>query len=128
MVNPYQQYKENAILTASPEELVLMLYNGIIRFIEEAKGAIEKKDYMAANNGIQRAQDVITELMLTLDMSYDISQNLYSLYDYMLRRLIDANVKKDVTILEEVKGFAIELRDTWNLALNKVREKVYAKG
>ncbi|WP_029688931.1 flagellar export chaperone FliS [Thermoanaerobacter sp. A7A] len=128
MVNPYQQYKENAILTASPEELVLMLYNGIIRFIEEAKGAIEKKDYMAANNGIQRAQDVITELMLTLDMSYDISQNLYSLYDYMLRRLIDANVKKDVTILEEVKGFAIELRDTWNVALNKVREKVYAKG
>ncbi|SHE47570.1 flagellar protein FliS [Thermoanaerobacter uzonensis DSM 18761] len=128
MVNPYQQYKENAILTASPEELVLMLYNGIIRFIEEAKGAIEKKDYMAANNGIQRAQDIIAELMLTLDMSYDISQNLYSLYDYMLRRLIDANVKKDVTILEEVKGFAIELRDTWNLALNKVREKVYAKG
>ncbi len=128
MVNPYQQYKENAILTASPEELVLMLYNGIIRFIEEAKGAIEKKDYMAANNSIQRAQDIITELMLTLDMNYDISKNLYSLYDYMLRRLIDANVKKDVTILEEVKGFAIELRDTWSVALNKVREKVYAKG
>ena len=128
MVNPYQQYKENAILTASPEELVLMLYNGIIRFIEEAKGTIEKKDYMAANNSIQRAQDIITELMLTLDMNYDISKNLYSLYDYMLRRLIDANVKKDVTILEEVKGFAIELRDTWSVALNKVREKVYAKG
>jgi flagellar protein FliS len=128
MVNPYQQYKENAILTASPEELVLMLYNGIIRFIEEAKGAIEKKDYMAANNSIQRAQDIITELMLTLDMNYDISKNLYSLYDYMLRRLIDANVKKDVTILEEVKGFAIELRNTWSVALNKVREKVYAKG
>lgn len=128
MVNPYQQYKENAILTASPEELVLMLYNGIIRFIEEAKGAIEKKDYMAANNSIQRAQDIITELMLTLDMNYDISKNLYSLYDYMLRRLIDANVKKDVTILEEVKGFVIELRDTWSVALNKVREKVYAKG
>lgn len=128
MVNPYQQYKENAILTASPEELVLMLYNGIIRFIEEAKGTIEKKDYMAANNSIQRAQDIITELMLTLDMNYDISKNLYSLYDYMLRRLIDANVKKDVTILEEVKGFAIELRNTWSVALNKVREKVYAKG
>lgn len=128
MVNPYQQYKENAILTASPEELVLMLYNGIVRFIEEAKGAIEKKDYMAANNSIQRAQDIITELMLTLDMNYDISKNLYSLYDYMLRRLIDANVKKDVAILEEVKGFAIELRDTWSVALNKVREKVYAKG
>ncbi|HHW56418.1 MAG TPA: flagellar export chaperone FliS [Clostridia bacterium] len=128
MLNPYQQYKENAILTASPEELVLMLYNGIIRFIEEAKKAIEKKDYVAANNSIQRAQDIVTELMITLDMNYDISKNLYSLYDYMLRRLIDANIKKDVEILEEVREFAVELKETWNVALNKVREKVYAKG
>lgn len=128
VLNPYQQYKENAILTASPEELVLMLYNGIIRFIEEAKKAIEKKDYVAANNSIQRAQDIVTELMITLDMNYDISKNLYSLYDYMLRRLIDANIKKDVEILEEVREFAVELKETWNVALNKVREKVYAKG
>lgn len=125
-MNPYQQYKENAILTASPEELVLMLYNGIIRFIDEAKTALQKKDYVETNAEIQRAQDIITELMLTLDMNYDISKNLYNLYDYMLRRLIDANVKKDIEILDEVRGFAVELRDTWSLALQKVREKVYA--
>jgi len=125
-LNPYQQYKENAILTASPEELVLMLYNGIIRFIDEAKTALQKKDYVETNAKIQRAQDIITELMLTLDMNYDISKNLYNLYDYMLRRLIDANVKKDIEILDEVRGFAVELRDTWSLALQKVREKVYA--
>lgn len=125
-MNPYQQYKENAILTASPEELVLMLYNGIIRFIDEAKTALQKKDYVETNAKIQRAQDIITELMLTLDMNYDISKNLYNLYDYMLRRLIDANVKKDIEILDEVRGFAVDLRDTWNLALQKVREKVYA--
>jgi flagellar protein FliS len=125
-LNPYQQYKENAILTASPEELVLMLYNGIIRFIDEAKTALQKKDYVETNAEIQRAQDIITELMLTLDMNYDISKNLYNLYDYMLRRLIDANVKKDIEILDEVRGFAVELRDTWSLALQKVREKVYA--
>ncbi|HBT50406.1 MAG TPA: flagellar export chaperone FliS [Caldanaerobacter subterraneus] len=125
-MNPYQQYKENAILTASPEELVLMLYNGIIRFIDEAKTALQKKDYVETNAKIQRAQDIITELMLTLDMNYDISKNLYNLYDYMLRRLIDANVKKDIEILDEVRGFAVELRDTWSLALQKVREKVYA--
>lgn len=125
-MNPYQQYKENAILTASPEELVLMLYNGIIRFIDEAKTALQKKDYVETNAKIQRAQDIITELMLTLDMNYDISKNLYNLYDYMLRRLIDANMKKDIEILDEVRGFAVELRDTWSLALQKVREKVYA--
>lgn len=125
-MNPYQQYKENAILTASPEELVLMLYNGIIRFIDEAKTALQKKDYVETNAKIQRAQDIITELMLTLDMNYDIAKNLYNLYDYMLRRLIDANVKKDIEILDEVRGFAVELRDTWSLALQKVREKVYA--
>jgi len=125
-LNPYQQYKENAILTASPEELVLMLYNGIIRFIDEAKTALQKKDYVETNAKIQRAQDIITELMLTLDMNYDIAKNLYNLYDYMLRRLIDANVKKDIEILDEVRGFAVELRDTWSLALQKVREKVYA--
>ncbi|MCS3916720.1 flagellar export chaperone FliS [Caldanaerobacter subterraneus] len=125
-MNPYQQYKENAILTASPEELVLMLYNGIIRFIDEAKTALQKKDYVETNAKIQRAQDIITELMLTLDMNYDISKNLYNLYDYMLRRLIDANVKKDIEILDEVRGFAVDLRDTWSLALQKVREKVYA--
>ncbi|MGB9808902.1 MAG: flagellar export chaperone FliS [Caldanaerobacter sp.] len=125
-MNPYQQYKENAILTASPEELVLMLYNGIIRFIDEAKTALQNRNYVETNAKIQRAQDIITELMLTLDMNYDISKNLYNLYDYMLRRLIDANVKKDVKILDEVRGFAIELRDTWSLALQKVREKVYA--
>lgn len=125
-LNPYHQYKENAILTASPEELVLMLYNGIIRFIDEAKTALQKKDYVETNAKIQRAQDIITELMLTLDMNYDISKNLYNLYDYMLRRLIDANVKKDIEILDEVRGFAVELRDTWSLALQKVREKVYA--
>ncbi|WP_035175204.1 flagellar export chaperone FliS [Caldanaerobacter subterraneus] len=125
-MNPYQQYKENAILTASPEELVLMLYNGIIRFIDEAKTALQKKDYVETNAKIQRAQDIITELMLTLDMNYDISKNLYNLYDYILRRLIDANVKKDIEILDEVRGFVVELRDTWSLALQKVREKVYA--
>lgn len=128
MINPYQQYKENSILTASPEELVLMLYNGILRFIEEAKMAIEKKDFNKANNSILRAQDIITELMLTLDMNYEISKNLYSLYDYMKRRLIEANIKKDIKILDEVSGFAYDLKQTWNAALSKIREKVYAKG
>lgn len=128
MLNPYQQYKENSILTASPEELVLMLYNGIQRFIEEAKIAIDKKDFNKANESIQRAQDIITELMLTLDMNYEISKNLYSLYDYMMRRMVEANIKKDIDILDEVKGFAYDLKQTWNTALSKAREKVYAKG
>ena len=76
MINPYQQYKENSILTASPEELVLMLYNGILRFTEEAKIAIGNKNFERANNSIIRAQDIVSELSATLDMEYDISKNL----------------------------------------------------
>ncbi|QSZ27008.1 flagellar export chaperone FliS [Aceticella autotrophica] len=128
MINPYQQYKENSILTASPEELVLMLYNGILRFTEEAKIAIENKDFERANNSIIRAQDIVSELSATLDMEYDISKNLYSMYDYIMRRLIEANLKKDISILDEVKELVKDLKEAWSEALNRIRSKVYAKG
>ncbi|MDI6603710.1 MAG: flagellar export chaperone FliS [Thermoanaerobacteraceae bacterium] len=128
MINPYQQYKENSILTASPEELVLMLYNGILRFTEEAKIAIGNKNFERANNSIIRAQDIVSELSATLDMEYDISKNLYSMYDYIMRRLIEANLKKDINILDEVKGLVKDLKEAWSEALNRVRSKVYAKG
>jgi flagellar protein FliS len=128
MINPYQQYKENSILTASPEELVLMLYNGILRFTEEAKIAIGNKNFERANNSIIRAQDIVSELSATLNMEYDISKNLYSMYDYIMRRLIEANLKKDINILDEVKGLVKDLKEAWSEALNRVRSKVYAKG
>lgn len=110
-------YTQNSVYTASPEELTLMLYNGLVKFIMQAQYAIKENKAAKAHDLIIRAQDIILEFKETLDMSYDLSNGLDLIYDYMYRRLIDANLKKDVDILEEVLGFAKELRDTWSQAM-----------
>ena len=120
--NAYNQYKENSIFTASPEELTLMLYNGLVKFIMRGIDSIEKKNIQDANTNIIKAQNIVSEFLNTLDMNYEISGSLNSIYDYMLRRLIDANVAKDRDILEEVLGFAKVLRDTWEQAM-KISKK-----
>ncbi len=124
-LNPYQQYQEQSIKTASPGELTLMLYNGCIKFINQAKQFIEQKDIEKANNAIIRAQDIIQELLVTLNMDYEISKNLAALYDFMYRRLIDANISKDVEALDEVLDLVTELRDTWKEVIKKTRQQVY---
>lgn len=113
----YNQYKENSIFTSTPEELTLMLYNGLIRFMMLAKSSIEARDIEKASNAIIRAQDIIIHFRSTLDMKYEVSGGLDAIYDYMYRRLVDANVRKDADILEEVLGYARELRDTWAQAM-----------
>lgn len=115
--NPYTKYREQAINTATAEELTLMLYDGCLKFINISKVAIEEKNYSLANLNIQKAQNIITELMVTLNMDVEVSKNLMALYDYYNRRLVEANVKKDIDILEEVKVFITELRDTWKEAM-----------
>ena len=115
--NPHSQYKENSIYTAAPEELTMMLYNGLVRFIMQAQKAIDDKEISKAHECVIRAQDIIQEFMLTLDMKYEISQGLMLMYDYMNKRLMEANIKKDKDILEEVLGYAKELRDTWAQAM-----------
>lgn len=117
MNNAYEQYKESTIYTSSPEELTLMLFNGLVKFLMQAQMAINEKKIEKANTCIIKAQDIVTEFQCTLDMKYDISHQLYSMYDYMLRRLIEANIKKDEEILEEVLGYARELRNTWEEAM-----------
>ncbi|RCX14785.1 flagellar protein FliS [Anaerobacterium chartisolvens] len=117
----YSQYKENSIFTSSPEELTLMLYNGLVKFIMQAQHAIGEKNIEKANNCIIRAQEIVKEFQATLDMKYDISQNLMSLYEYMERRLLEANLRKRADILEEVLGLAKELRDTWIQAVKNAK-------
>jgi len=121
------QYQQNSIMTATPEELTLMLYNGCIKGIKMTKIAIEDNDYEKSNHYICKAQAIIRELRATLDMKYDISNNLYDLYTYFLDRLIEANVKKDTQILDEVIGFVTELRDTWAEAMKDARIKQSGK-
>ena len=123
MDNAYSKYKENAVFTASPEELTLMLYNALIKFIMQAQKAIEDKDIARAHNSIVRAEDILTEFKASLDKSYEVSISLELLYDYMLRRLIEANINKDSQTLEEVLGFAKELRDTWAQAMKIAKQQ-----
>ena len=117
MQNPYNQYKENNIKTSSPENLTLMLYEGALKFINQGKLFIEEKNITRANETIQRAQDIIQELNITLDMKYEVSHNLRGMYTYILERLVDANIQKDTSILNEVGDMVRELRDTWKEAM-----------
>ena len=96
-----------------------MLYNGAIRDLDTAIQRIAEKDFETAHNRLVRAQDIITEFMCTLNMDYEISGKLLALYEYLHRRLVEANARKDAEIINEVRGFLIELRDTWQEALNK---------
>ena len=113
----YNQYRENSAVTAQPEELTVMLYSGLIKFIMKAQYSIAKNDLEGAHINILKSQNIIIEFMSTLNQKYEVSSNMLLLYDYMHRRLIDANVQKSEIILEEVLVFARELRDTWEQAM-----------
>lgn len=115
--NQYNQYKQNSIYTSTPEELTLMLYNGLIKFMMMAQCGLEEKDIEKAANSIIRAQDIVLHFRTTLDMNYEVSQGLDALYDYMYRRLVEANIKKEREIIDEMLGMAKELRDTWAQAM-----------
>jgi len=115
--NPYDKFRNDVIFTASKEELTLMLYDGALKFCNQAIIAIENKDVSRANDMIIRVENIIREFQLTLNRDYEISQYFDSMYAYIFERLLDANMKKDAEILEEVRGFIRELRDTWKDAM-----------
>ncbi|WML46068.1 flagellar export chaperone FliS [Neobacillus sp. PS3-40] len=128
MNNPYQSYQQNSVNTASPGELTLMLYNGCLKFIRLAKSAIVEKNIEVKNTNLLKAQKIIQELMVTLNLDQPISKDLLSLYDYLNRRLIEANIKNDVSILDEVEEFIADFRDTWKQVIQINRQKQYAQG
>lgn len=118
----YSQYKENSIYTSTPEELTLMLYNGLIKFLMKAQSGIDEKDIEDTSYSILRAQDIIFYLRTTLDMKYELSKDIDSLYEYMDMRLVEANIKKDQEILAEILGMAKEFRDTWSQAMKLAKQ------
>ncbi|NLU32354.1 MAG: flagellar export chaperone FliS [Clostridiaceae bacterium] len=122
--NAYNQYRENSIYTARPEDLTLMLYNGLVKFIMRAIDAVEKGKVEDAHNNILRAQDIIQEFMITLDKKYTVAASLELIYEYMLRRLVEANIQKDTVILTEVLNMAKQLRDVWEQAMKLARHPV----
>lgn len=106
-------YGTRKVETASPAELVLMLYEGAIKFCNIAMGAIEKKDYEKANTNIQKARRIIVELQTTLDHKYKVAEDFDVIYDYIFKTLVQANIKKDPEILEEALKQLRDLRDAW---------------
>jgi len=109
----YQAYQNNAVNTASGAQLTLMLYNGCVKFIQQGIKAIEEEQFEAKNTAIQKAQNIIRELMLTLDQEVDISKQMMSLYEYIYHQLQQGNMKNDPKMLEEALDFVIEFRDVW---------------
>ncbi|MBP2651822.1 MAG: fliS [Firmicutes bacterium] len=114
-------YKTQQIMTASKEELTLMLYNGAIRFANESFKAMEAGDMEKAHTANLRAQEIVQEFIVTLDMNYDIAKDMYSLYEYIKFRLVQANIQKDNGQLSEARDMLAELRDAWFQAMKQVR-------
>ncbi|MBP2078915.1 flagellar export chaperone FliS [Oceanobacillus polygoni] len=124
----YQAYQNNSVNTASGGELTLMLYNGCMKFIKQAMKDMKDNKYEAKNKNIQKAQNIIQELMITLDPKIEISKQIMPLYEFIQFQLKEANIKNDVTKLEEVLGLVTEFRDTWKQVILKNRQQQFAKG
>jgi flagellar protein FliS len=112
-----QAYQTNAITTATPADLTLMLYQGAIKFVKQSKMALMEKKLDRSSQYNIRVQDILQELMITLNQDIPIAAQMFALYEYMYNRMVEANLKKDTAILDEVEGLFIEFRDTWKEAM-----------
>jgi len=113
MNNAFAQYNNNKIMTASPAELTLMLYEGAIKFCNIAIVGIEQGNIEKAHNNIMRTQKIIEEFQITLNRSYEVAKDFDNVYNYLIKRLREANLTKDKAILEEVLEHLRTMRDTW---------------
>lgn len=129
MVNAAEAYRQQQIMNAPPEQLTLMLYNGCLRFIEDGITAVNEKNFEEANTMLQKAQRIISEFRLTLNMDYEISHQLLPLYNYVYDRLVEGNIRSKTEPLDEAKEIMTELRDAWVGAMRKARiERGQGKG
>ena len=118
----YAQYNNSKILTASPAELTLMLYDGAIKFCNIAVLAVEQKDVEKAHINITKTERIIDYFRQTLDMNYPVAEDFDRVYAYLSRRLVEANMKKDKEILEEVNLHLHYMRDTWKEVMNRNKQ------
>jgi flagellar protein FliS len=114
--NPYSQYKETQIATANQGKLIVMLYDGAIKFLNIAVENMAPRTYDVVNINIIKAQDIITELLLSLNMKEggEISQNLFGLYMYFKKELLQANIQKNADIIINVLKLLKDLRESWD--------------
>lgn len=115
----YDAYAKNKILTASSAELTLMLYEGAIKFCNIAIAAIDEKDIEKAHINITKVENIISEFQATLDHKYEVAKDFENVYNYLAQRLLEANLKKDKEILEEVLKHLRTMRDTWKEVMDQ---------
>ncbi len=123
--NTYQKYKQQSILTASPGDLTLMLYDGCIKQLNFAIKYIEEDNITLKNTSYQKAEAIISELMTTLNMNYALSENLFSIYDYIYRLLVLSNVTNDISKVHEALEMITEIRNTWEIAIKTDRKSMF---
>ncbi|MDD3413800.1 MAG: flagellar export chaperone FliS [Lachnospiraceae bacterium] len=119
--NAYAQYSNSKVLTASPAELTLMLYEGTIKFCNIAIMGIEQQNMEKAHNNIMKVQRIIEEFQITLNHDYSVAKDFDAVYNYLLKRLVEANLKKDKEILEEVLVHLRTMRDTWKEVMKRAK-------
>ena len=124
--NPYATYQNNTVTTSTPGELTLMLYNGCLKFIQQAKRATIAGNISEKNTAIQKAQAIISELMITLDSSFSVAKEMLVLYEFANSRLVDGNIKNDTALFDEAAEIITEFRDTWKQVIQMNRQKQYA--
>ena len=126
MLNPYQRYLDTTAETATPLDLVLMLYQGVLRFTGQAIQAVDRHDIQEAHRSLVRAQDIVSELAASLNREEGgaTAENLLALYDYSYRRLVDANVRKDAAPAEEVAQLFRDLLPAWQEVADAQRQQM----
>lgn len=117
----YATYNTNRVMTASPAELTLMLYEGAIKFCNIAIIGVEEKDIQKTHTNIVKVENIIGEFIATLNHKYEVAKDFENVYNYLMDRLIEANIKKDKEILEEVLGYLREMRDTWKEVMKRAK-------
>lgn len=117
--NAAQIYGQNKVMTASPAELTLMLYEGAIKFCNKAIEGVKEKNIQKAHDNICKVENIIVEFQATLDHKYEVAKDFDIIYDYIYRKLVEANMHKDLEVLEEVLSELRDLRDNWKIIMQK---------
>lgn len=120
ITSPYEKYRQSSVQTSTPGQLLLKLYDGAIRFIKAGMEGLKQNDIQLANLNLGKAQTIVSELISTLDSSYEVSTGLSALYEYVIHLLVEANIKKSIESAEEALGYLTELRETWAEAVKLV--------
>jgi flagellar protein FliS len=121
--NPYKQYQEQAVRTASPDKLIIMLFDGALRFSGKAKNFISEKNFENAGKAIYRCEDIIDYLINTLNPKIPIAAEIEKMYEYIQYNFVQANITKDVSYLEEAEKYLRDFRETWKQVGEIVRDE-----